>query len=332
MKRDEFDDLIEVLPEPKLQLIDGQLVVGNDDTGNRQLLLELLKGWGPEAVLHMTPLHLWWQALAYGFRSFDPPAPSKPADVWRSWATQLRYEPNLPSAGPMIDVEHRGARQSLTMGLYRPIDMRFAHVSGHDVVMRLGEDAFTPDVFAVGPQCAGRLNQRYLDGPADLVIEVLAKDRDRQDRELKRDRYEKAGVKDYWLVDPHQKSVDFLVRQKKGFVSKTLEADGSYRPASFPGLRFHPTNLWQHDGWGDGPAPFSVDGSMPPVERGYAKGGIAWGDVAFDPKPDLEPHRLSFKEFASWAPGRSSSGLASRGWAAPAARGTSSACCCGRTA
>jgi hypothetical protein len=302
MKRDEFDALIEMLPEPKLQLIDGRFVVGNDDAGNRQLLLELLKGWGPESVLHMAPSDRWWQALASGFRSFDPPAPTKPPDVWRRWAAQLNYAPELPSAGPMIDVKHRGCREGLSMSLFRLLDHRYALVSGRDVIMRLGDDAFTPDVFAVGPSGAGRLNKHYLDGPADLAVEVLAKGRARQDIELKRQRYEKGGVHEYWLVDPERESVECLVRRASGFAAAVPDADGSYRSSTFPGLRFHPKNLWQHDGWGHGPEPFTREGSMPEVARGYADGGIAWGDVAFDPGPDLEPRRISFAEFASWAP------------------------------
>jgi len=41
---------------------------------------------------------------------------------------------------------------------------------------------------------------------------------------------------------------------------------------------------------------------MPPVPKGYAEGGISWGDLEFDPQPDLLPRPLSFDEFASWAP------------------------------
>ena len=77
----------------------------------------------------------------------------------------------------MLDAKHRVARECLMMSLYslgREGENEFAQVIGRDVLMRLGDDGFTPDVFAVGPARVGGLNRHYLDGPADLVIEVLS--------------------------------------------------------------------------------------------------------------------------------------------------------------
>jgi len=174
MRDQDFDEHIRAMPEPKLQLIDGRLVVGNGLPGNRQLLRWLLDGWTAEAALPMAPPDSWRRALNLGFRRFDPPDPTKPAIVWRSWAAQVTYQPDLPPAGPMIDARHNGTRTRLTLNLFGlASEHRFAHVSGRDVIMRLGPDAFTPDVFLAGPHCAGRFNKHYLDGPADLVIEIL---------------------------------------------------------------------------------------------------------------------------------------------------------------
>jgi hypothetical protein len=41
---------------------------------------------------------------------------------------------------------------------------------------------------------------------------------------------------------------------------------------------------------------------MPAVSHTYAKGGVRWGDIPFDPQPALRPGRLSFAQFAAWAP------------------------------
>jgi len=88
MPGDDFDRYIAEMPEPKLELYNGRLVVGND-AGNLVLLRHLLEGWGAEAAMPMAEAGLWWQALHQGFQSFGPPDPDKPASVWRAWAAQL---------------------------------------------------------------------------------------------------------------------------------------------------------------------------------------------------------------------------------------------------
>jgi hypothetical protein len=303
MSRDEIDRWMEEMPEPKLELLDGRLVVGND-AGNMRLLQELLEGWGAGSVLHMASTNHWWEALAQGFQNFDPPSSRKPVSVWQSWAAQLSYSPNLPPAGPMVNGKHRAVRESLMMGLFQLTGLEgFAHAIGRDVIMRLGDDAFTPDVFVAGVECSRRINRHYLDGPADLAIEVLLRGHERYDQEVKRQRYGAGGVPEYWVVDPIKETVEFLRWTGREYRTHPLNADGVYRPQAFRGLRFDPCKLWERESvWHRGPNPWSVETPMPNVSNGYAEGGIDWGDLEFDPQPDLLPRPLSFEEFASWAP------------------------------
>lgn len=303
MTGDDFDRRSRELPEPKLELLDGLLTVGNG-AGNMQLLRHVLDGWGAEAAVPMAPEELWRQALCQGFRSLDPPTPGKPADVWRAWAAQVSYAPDLPPAGPMRDGKHASARERLLMGLYGLAREHgdFAQAFGRDIVMRLGQDAFTPDVFAVSPRHEHRLNDHYLNGPGDLVIEILLRGREAYDREVKRRRYEAGGVGEYWIIDPVRRKTEFLRLGDDGFRSSNLDADGKYRPRAFPRLAFQPARLWESDSWGHGPNPFTIEAEMPCACPGKDKGGEGWGDLAFDPRPELRPLPLSFDEFISWAP------------------------------
>jgi Uma2 family endonuclease len=302
MSRLDLDRWIEEMPEPKLELLDGRLVVGNG-AGNLRLLYHLLEGWGTESVLAMAPTHLWWEALAQGFQSFDSPHPQKPVSVWQAWAAQLRYVPDIPLAGPMVQGKHRAAREKLTMGLFHLTGHSgFVQVTGRDVVMRLGEDAFTPDVFVTGPETSRRLTDYYLDGPADLVIEILMRGHERYDREIKRQRYGAGGVPEYWIVDPMQQTVELLRWTGREYQSCTLDPDGTYRLASLPGLRFQPSKLWEENNYLRGSNPWSVESTMSSAGKGYAESEISWGDLSFDPQPGLLPRPLTFEEFASWAP------------------------------
>ena len=90
MPRDDFKQRIKEMPEPKLELLEGRLSVGNR-VGNMQLLRDLLEGWGPKAALPMVPAELWWQALHQGFGEFEPPDPHKSADVWNASITSSTW-------------------------------------------------------------------------------------------------------------------------------------------------------------------------------------------------------------------------------------------------
>src|SRR5262245_35725573 len=236
-RMDAFEKRFQILPEPKLQLIGGRFVVGNGGTGNLQLLRDILHGWGAEAAVPMTPAELWWRALAEGFRSFEPPHPSAPATVWLAWAKRLKYTPRIDSAGPMLNEKHRACRQRLHMGLFSLADdHRFAMVTGRDVIMRLGEDALTPDVFVVGSEHLRFLNKNYQDGPADLVMEVLWPGQEEQDRQIKMALCVRGKVPEFWIVDPHRKRIEFYRLVSGRYRECFADGEGKYRPAAFPGL------------------------------------------------------------------------------------------------
>ena len=59
-----------------------------------------------------------------------------------------------------------------------------------------------PDVFVVCDR--KRLGETRLLGAPDMCIEVLSPSTRARDMRLKRDKYEAAGVREYWLVDPEK--------------------------------------------------------------------------------------------------------------------------------
>ncbi len=54
-------------PGTKIELVDGQLVIGDSLSHSRRLLSQILRSWGIESLLALAPESLWWQALAYSF-------------------------------------------------------------------------------------------------------------------------------------------------------------------------------------------------------------------------------------------------------------------------
>jgi Uma2 family endonuclease len=60
------------------------------------------------------------------------------------------------------------------------------------------------------------LTAKNLQGPPDLVVEILSRSTRSRDRELKRALYERVGTQEYWLADPEQDAVHVYRRGAGG--------------------------------------------------------------------------------------------------------------------
>ena len=73
---------------------------------------------------------------------------------------------------------------------------------------------FKPDLVVVTKENAGILKQgKAILGVPDMVVEVLSRSTRKRDLTVKKDAYEKNGVKEYWIVDPYMKAVDVYLLQ-----------------------------------------------------------------------------------------------------------------------
>jgi Uma2 family endonuclease len=76
--------------------------------------------------------------------------------------------------------------------------------------MRLWPGKFRePDVMFMKAEHSARRRKEFWEG-ADLVIEVVSDDDRRRDLEVKRREYAKAGISEYWIVDPLQLALSVL--------------------------------------------------------------------------------------------------------------------------
>ncbi len=102
---------------------------------------------------------------------------------------------------------------------------RFGRVVLGPVDVRLQEHArlIQPDLFiALGPNWKG--DSQTFNGAPDLVVEVLSDDTYRIDRVVKYISYEQVGVKEYWIVNPKNHSVEVYM-----LTNKEYELVGEYR-------------------------------------------------------------------------------------------------------
>ena len=103
-----------------------------------------------------------------------------------------------------------------------------------------------PDVLFVSRERLDRLKEMYLDGPADLAVEVVSGDSQKRDRVDKLYEYEQGGVREYWLIDPVRKeAIFYLLGDDNVYHPATVTADGEFHSAVLEGLRLKVEWLWQ---------------------------------------------------------------------------------------
>ncbi len=82
--------------------------------------------------------------------------------------------------------------------------------------MRLIPDKLSrePDIAFIAQENLHRLNEDRLEGPADLVVEVISRESAARDRQRKYQEYVQTGVREYWVIDPrpHKQQAFFYGR------------------------------------------------------------------------------------------------------------------------
>jgi Uma2 family endonuclease len=73
-----------------------------------------------------------------------------------------------------------------------------------------GADPVQPDILIILPDSRAIGGGRGVHGPPDLLIEVLSPSNRGHDLLTKRALYGRAGVREYWIVDPERKTVEIL--------------------------------------------------------------------------------------------------------------------------
>ena len=103
-----------------------------------------------------------------------------------------------------------------------------------------------PDLLFIARGQLDKLRNAYLDGPADLAVEIISPDSQTRDRVDKFHEYEQAGVREYWLIDPARKQAEFYRLGSDGIYSAaTIGEDGIFHSYVIEGLWLKVDWLWQ---------------------------------------------------------------------------------------
>lgn len=72
-------------------------------------------------------------------------------------------------------------------------------------------DPVQPDIVFVRNERLNIIGETYIEGSPDLAIEVLSPSNPAHDRSLKYQLYAEAGVLEYWIIDPRERTVEINV-------------------------------------------------------------------------------------------------------------------------
>jgi len=119
-------------------------------------------------------------------------------------------------------------------------------IIGPPFQMRLATSGREPDVLFLAAAHLDRLKETYLDGPADLVVEVVSPESGARDRGDTFYEYRAAGIPEYWLIDPDLRQAEFYQLDAAGrYQVVAAGADGIYRSRALPGFWLREEWLWQ---------------------------------------------------------------------------------------
>ncbi len=82
---------------------------------------------------------------------------------------------------------------------FSPIDV---YLDEHNV--------YQPDLILLTSDSLNKISDRGIEGTPELVVEILSPSNSHIDRYQKKEAYHKFGVKEYWMIDPNNKSIEIL--------------------------------------------------------------------------------------------------------------------------
>ncbi len=101
-------------------------------------------------------------------------------------------------------------------------------------------DVVQPDLLFISSAKAFIITKKNIQGPPDLVIEIISETSRKTDATIKRKLYERYGVCEYWIVDPELERVGVHRMTDRGYVCATelsREADHAVETPLLPGLK-----------------------------------------------------------------------------------------------
>ena len=87
-------------------------------------------------------------------------------------------------------------------------------------------ETYQPDVFIILNENTSIIEENRIKGAPDLVVEILSPSTAYYDLRHKKNIYEASGVKEYWILDPIEKSLEIYSLKENKFILKAEYKQG----------------------------------------------------------------------------------------------------------
>jgi Uma2 family endonuclease len=103
-----------------------------------------------------------------------------------------------------------------------------------------------PDLLFIAQRRWILVEHTYVDGPADLAVEIISPESVDRDRVEKFQEYQAVGIREYWLIDPEKQKAEFYSLRKNGkYTLVPLAEDGKFHSTVISGFSLRVEWLWQ---------------------------------------------------------------------------------------
>lgn len=92
-----------------------------------------------------------------------------------------------------------------------------AFLSPIDVILANLASPVQPDLLFIATDRLDIVTETTIEGAPDLVVEVLSPGSSLHDRRTKFRLYAQAGVREYWLIDPHERVIEIYVLRGQAY-------------------------------------------------------------------------------------------------------------------
>lgn len=106
-------------------------------------------------------------------------------------------------------------------------------------------DVYQPDLLFVSKANHHYFTAKGLEGPPDLIVEVISPGNSYLDRYQKKEAYQHFGVKEYWIVDPGNETLEVYKGAHWDQPWLYLAASGMVSSTVLPTLSFDLAEVWQ---------------------------------------------------------------------------------------
>jgi len=117
--------------------------------------------------------------------------------------------------------------------LYAPVDL---YIDKRNV--------FQPDLIFLSKEKRNFLTKKGLEGPPELVVEIISPSNSYTDRYEKKNAYQKFGIREYWIIDPANQTLEIYFGSTWIKPQLYLAESGEVKSSVLTGLSFDLSELF----------------------------------------------------------------------------------------